>query len=180
MSFIAAIIECLTGSSTPATVYTYHPVATATDIKKPLQYQPSTQPEDEQEMAAKIIEILRTAEKSGEALKLHLQSAVDTQGWTDGIVQSILNGVIDILQQGREKIGPAMAEALERAEDAANECFEFAKDNPKLVAAGLLTIIVIGVLVIMAPWVVEALGFAELGPLEGFTLSDDLRTAVYP
>jgi len=33
--------------------------------------------------------------------------------------------------------------------------------------AGLLTIVAVGILVLLAPVVVEALGFAELGPLEG-------------
>ena len=59
-----------------------------------------------------------------------------------------------------------MIDAYDSATDAADRLFQFAKDHP-VASAGLLTIVAVGVLVILAPAVVEALGFAELGPLEG-------------
>ena len=59
----------------------------------------------------------------------------------------------------------AMAEATKEATDTA---LEFAKEHPyytALIIAG--TIIAVGVLVTLAPWVLEALGFAARGPRLG-------------
>ncbi|KAJ3040763.1 hypothetical protein HDV00_010520 [Rhizophlyctis rosea] len=57
--------------------------------------------------------------------------------------------------------------ALEKAKEAANALFTFTKEHPEVVV-GLLVIVAVGVLVcLMAPWIVEVLGFAELGPVEG-------------
>jgi len=66
----------------------------------------------------------------------------------------------------REKLGQAFSEAIDTAEAAAKACFSFAQDHPEIVA-GLLIIVAVGVLVLMAPWAVEALGFGELGPVAG-------------
>jgi hypothetical protein len=60
-------------------------------------------------------------------------------------------------------MGKAIEKALDRAVEGAGE---FKRDNPVW-----FTIIALGVLVIMIPWVVEALGFCAgfrgLGPVEG-------------
>ena len=53
----------------------------------------------------------------------------------------------------------AMKDAFEKATSAA---VGFARDHPVY-----CTIIALGILVILAPWVIEALGFGELGPIEG-------------
>ncbi|KAJ3050223.1 hypothetical protein HK097_008816 [Rhizophlyctis rosea] len=91
---------------------------------------------------------------------------VGAQGWTDSLARKILDGVVTLIQEGGDKMGPAMIDALEKAEEAANALFEFSKEHPE-VGIGLLTIIAVGILVVMmAPWVIEALGFAELGPME--------------
>lgn len=52
---------------------------------------------------------------------------------------------------------------------------EFAKDHP-LATAGLLTMLAAGILVYLAPTVVEALGFAVLGPVRGMFF----RTCLLP
>lgn len=62
-------------------------------------------------------------------------------------------------------MGPAMTEAYHGAAKAADGIFKFAKDHP-FATAGLRTLIAVGVLVLLAPWVVEALGFAEFGLVE--------------
>lgn len=59
----------------------------------------------------------------------------------------------------------AMNEALEKATVATNE---FTKEHPVLFTA-LITLTAIGVMVILLPWAVEALGFGELGPLAGWS-----------
>lgn len=167
MSFLTAILECLTGINTSAQGQTYHPVALGTNIKQPIQYQSSSTPEDEAKMAQDFLKLLRSAEASGEALRIQLQSVVHTQGWTENLAQRILDGVVRIIGENREKIGPVMREALKKAEDAANDLFTFAKEHPYK-TAGYATIIAVGILVPYAPWILEALGFGELGPVLGW------------
>ncbi|OJJ98363.1 hypothetical protein ASPACDRAFT_79838 [Aspergillus aculeatus ATCC 16872] len=53
----------------------------------------------------------------------------------------------------------AATEALRRASE---EAFEFAQEHPVYT-----TILALGVFVALMPWVLEVLGFAELGPVEG-------------
>lgn len=47
-------------------------------------------------------------------------------------------------------------------ERSISEAYEFSSDHPVYFA-----IIALGILVLLAPWALEALGFAELGPVEG-------------
>ncbi|ETS81176.1 hypothetical protein PFICI_06178 [Pestalotiopsis fici W106-1] len=112
------------------------------------------------------IEILRDAEKYGTELEAQLNDLVVSTSWTEWIAENILAGIKAALRDGREKMGQAMTIAYDEAAKAADELFEFAGDHPVL-TAGLITIIAVGILVILAPMIVEALGFAELGPVEG-------------
>ena len=56
-----------------------------------------------------------------------------------------------------------MKEAFDKASAAAAE---FVHEHPVFVAA-VATIVAIGILVILVPWAVEALGFGATGPIEG-------------
>lgn len=60
-------------------------------------------------------------------------------------------------------MGGPMKEAFDKATAAASD---FVHEHPTLVA-GLAILVAIGILVILVPWAVRALGFAERGPLEG-------------
>lgn len=115
---------------------------------------------------ADVVSILRSAEKEGVELAKKVGDTVGAEGWTEWIAEGILNGIKAILDEGPEKMGNAMKVAYDRASEAADALFQFTKDHP-IATAGLLTIIAVGILVILAPAVVEALGFAELGPIEG-------------
>lgn len=117
-----------------------------------------------QEISAEVVELLRTAEKNGPALQRRVRDVVGEQSWTENIARAIVAGLETIIKEGREKVGQALAEAIDKAEEAAKAVFTFSKEHPYLVA-GFATIVAIGVLVLVAPWVVEALGFSELGPV---------------
>lgn len=53
-----------------------------------------------------------------------------------------------------------MKEAVERA---AGEAVGFARDHP-----AYCTLLALGIIIVIGmPWIIEALGFTELGPLEG-------------
>jgi hypothetical protein len=113
-----------------------------------------------------VISILRSAEKDGVELAKRVDDTVGAEGWTEWIAKGVLNGIKAILEEGPEKMGSAMKVAYDRASEAVDALFSFTKDHPE-VMAGMLTIIAVGILVILAPAFVEALGFAELGPVEG-------------
>ena len=66
------------------------------------------------------------------------------------------------LQGAHDKLGAAVRDAYHKAWQTANEIAGFVIQHPVK-----CTVIALGVLVIIAPWVIEALGFAELGPVEG-------------
>jgi hypothetical protein len=126
-------------------------------------------PRDPDAIVAEVLSILRTTEKHGVGLTRQLEDAVGAEGWTEWIAQQVLAGLEAVLKEGQEKMGPAMAQAFDSVSEAADKVFQFAKDHP-VATAGLLTILAVGVLVVLAPVVVEALGFAELGPVEGTLL----------
>ncbi len=56
-------------------------------------------------------------------------------------------------------MGQAMKEAFEKS---VKEATDFAHNHPVY-----FTLIALGILVILTPWAIEALGFGELGPIEG-------------
>ena len=59
-------------------------------------------------------------------------------------------------------MGQGMRDAYDKAEGVVEEVWKFAKDHP-----GFVAVVAVGILVILAPWAVEVLGFGELGPIEG-------------
>ena len=82
-------------------------------------------------------------------------------GWHIWLAQRVLEGMESAIKAGKE-MSPAFAAVYKRACQAA-EMFEgFVKDHPVFV-----TLVVIGILVVLAPYVLEILGFGELGIVEG-------------
>lgn len=67
-----------------------------------------------------------------------------------------------ILDSGKVLVG-AMKETYDKVKEVAEN---FVKEHPILTAM-IVTVIAIGILVVLVPWAVEALGFGELGPVEG-------------
>ncbi|KZL74389.1 hypothetical protein CI238_04415 [Colletotrichum incanum] len=112
-----------------------------------------------QDAASEFIDILRTAEKGAMDLERRLKNIVTVNSWTEELAKYILQGV-EALVRHRDTIGQIVRGAMDKSTDAAESIFEFAKDHPVFV-----TIIAIGILIIIAPWVLEALGFGELGPV---------------
>ncbi|KAJ0162336.1 hypothetical protein CTA2_4719 [Colletotrichum tanaceti] len=109
--------------------------------------------------AGEFIDILRTAEKGGESLERRLRNIITVNSWTEDLAKYILQGV-EYLVQHRDTIGQVVRDAMDKAIEVAESTFQFAKDHPVFV-----TIIAIGILVLVSPWVLEALGFSELGPV---------------
>ena len=122
----------------------------------------SSEQPTEDEVASSILSILFSAEKPGQDLERRLRAEVRTTGWYEGLAKRILDGLVDALNSGAP-MAMAMKEAFDKASAIASK---FVKEHPVL-AAAIATVIAIGILVYLLPWAVEALGFGELGPIEG-------------
>lgn len=118
-----------------------------------------------QDIATEVIDALYSAEKNGRDLVKTLDNIVGEYGWVENIGVAVLNGLERAINSG-VAMGPVMKEMFDKATDAAADAAKaangFRKDHPVY-----CTIIAIGILVLLAPWALEAIGFGELGPIEG-------------
>ncbi|OCL04818.1 hypothetical protein AOQ84DRAFT_399893 [Glonium stellatum] len=112
----------------------------------------------DEDIASDVLSTLYHAEKEGHNLDQELQDIVGAYGWTEDIAKAILVGLEAALKNGAS-MGQAMKNAFDRAINAAEE---FVEDHPVF-----CTLVALGILVVLAPWAIEALGFGELGPIEG-------------
>ncbi|GAB0138790.1 hypothetical protein EsDP_00007013 [Epichloe bromicola] len=108
----------------------------------------------------------------GHHLRAELGRVVGAAGWSEALATKVLAALVRALEEGREKMGAAMRDAYDEATRIADLEFRqlarWARENPKEAAcAVLLTIVAFGVLVALAPYVLELLGFGELGPAAG-------------
>ena len=124
----------------------------------------------DQEIAAKIIEILRTAQKSGPRLSVSVQDiAVQAGGWTERLAKALRKALEEVLKAA-DHMGDAMKEAHEKSMESAMKIEAFIEDSERehpIYTALLITVVALGILVLLTPWVIEALGFAATGPVEG-------------
>lgn len=114
--------------------------------------------DEENATVANILQTLLTAEQGGKHLKKQLDDILGTYSWTENILKKILGRVENAIKQGAP-MGKAMKDASARALEEAGG---FAHDHPFFCA-----VLAVGVLAILMPWALEALGFAELGVVEG-------------
>jgi hypothetical protein len=152
MYLFKGIQQCLTGEADDAVNINKKP---STDVKIPIQT-------SEEATASSILSALFTAEKAGRDLERRVQDLVRSCGWYEGLAKRILDGLVASLNSGAA-MGGAMKEAFDKAFAIGSD---FVHEHPTLTAA-MATVVAIGILVILAPWAVEALGFGELGPVEG-------------
>lgn len=122
------------------------------------QHQPHT--------ANTFINTVFLAEKTGSELKQSLANIIDTNSWRQVTWrEKFARAVFEAMQKGIETARPmsaAFRETYEKVEGVVNGVEGFVKEHPILCA-----LIALGILVLLAPWVIEALGFAEGGILEG-------------
>ncbi|KAF1938908.1 hypothetical protein EJ02DRAFT_505155 [Clathrospora elynae] len=94
-----------------------------------------------------------------------LASIVGAYGWKENIAKLILKKLTAALQcadDAREKLGPVVNDAYHKAWEAAKSTKGFVIEHPVM-----CTVIALGVLCLVAPFVLPTLGFAELGPVGG-------------
>ncbi|EDQ99630.1 uncharacterized protein LACBIDRAFT_186606 [Laccaria bicolor S238N-H82] len=124
-----------------------------------------------QAQAEDILSLLSTAEYNDKHLEESLQDIVRETGWYENLAAAVLDSLENIVRGGAPVAG-AMTDAVGKATGAA---IGFAKEHPVF-----CTIVALGVLVLLAPWAIEAFGFGELGPIEGtFAAAWQARYAGY-
>lgn len=122
------------------------------------------------EAAESIVSAMLDADKIGPSLDASIQSIVHAAGgWSEYLAKKILAALEAVLKAGKQ-LSAAMQEAYDKAYDAFQKTEGFAADHP-MATEVLCTVIALGILVVLAPYVVELLGycagFGELGPIEG-------------
>jgi ElaB/YqjD/DUF883 family membrane-anchored ribosome-binding protein len=130
------------------------------DEKAALLY--STNPRSAAATANDVVSTLLTTSLTGPALHMHLDGLVGATGWRSTIAQYVLEKLAAALQASHEHLGTTIRSAYERAWEAAQSVEGFVIKHPVM-----CTVIALGVLAVIAPWVLEALGFGELGPVAG-------------
>lgn len=156
MDCLSSLLFCIPGQGDTVQQHNAAPSEKTIIANQPVPYS--------DDAAGQFVETLRTAEKPDKELENRLKQIVSASGWTENLAQSILHGLEKLLKDGAAT-SSAMAEAIEKATNTAEE---FAKADPyytALIAAG--TLIALGVLIMLAPWVLEALGFTANGPRLG-------------
>ncbi|KAK0612177.1 hypothetical protein B0T14DRAFT_440991 [Immersiella caudata] len=175
MEFTTSILGCLclTNSQLPTVSYANNRkiITEKPSLQQPPRATAQNDPQTLDAMATKIITILRQAEKPGFALTECLNDAVNPAGWSERLAERVLKVLEDALSAtGRDTWGQALKDAYDKAVIVAGEVFEKlaqeAKEHPEL-AAVLLTLLAIGVMAVLMPWVLEMLGFAAEGPVAG-------------
>ena len=130
-----------------------------------------------EEAADRIVNALFEFNEGGPALVAHIDDiARQAGGWSQWLAEQIRKGMEVALKAGKE-MNAALAAAYDKACEAATVFKHFAKDHP-FATTIFVTVIAIGVLVILAPYVIEMLGFGELGPIEGELVSAFCYTIV--
>jgi hypothetical protein len=160
MNLLTTIFPCFTAADEP--IFTDKaPSAHSAKITIIQDGKSSTPTPTEEALAEEILSILLTADKRSDIhhqLKDHVQAA----SWTATLARRVLDGLVNALNSGAV-MGGAMKEAFDKVSAVAES---FVREHPILMAV-IVTIIAIGILEMLMPWAIAALGFGEAGPVEG-------------
>lgn len=160
MAVLSKLLGCCCIHTDPELSFSETRLTTNTDAYVPYKDNPS-----KAEVADEIVAKLFAAEKNDAALQADLQSIIHAYGWYDGLANAILAALENAIKLG-EEMGSAMKAAYEKAVAAVNKVKEWAEAHPEM-AAVIITLIALGVLALMIPWLMAYLGFAEEGIIEG-------------
>lgn len=117
--------------------------------------------EDSARAADSLVDTIFLAEKNGLELRQSLEEIVRTNSWRQNFAKAVFEAMQHAVETARP-MGDALREVYDKVACVVYSVEGFVKDHPIVCA-----LIALGVLVLLAPWVIEALGFAEGGILEG-------------
>ncbi|KAL4909234.1 hypothetical protein BDW74DRAFT_146219 [Aspergillus multicolor] len=141
MSLLQPILDCIFGAKTPLTTN----IINTTTSRSP------------ESIASDIVTKILNAD-CPYTLHKELNDEISTTGWTEAIAKATLHGLENAIKAGA-KMAKAASDALAQAKDAA---IDFSTEHPVYA-----TLIALGILAVLTPWMLEILGFGELGPIEG-------------
>jgi hypothetical protein len=151
---LQAILACLTCGDAEPKLITYP------EEKAALLSAHDVRPNEE--IADDVVATLLHTKLVGPALKMRLDSIVGAYGWRENIAKWVLEKLTQALQYEHEHLGSQVRDAYHKAWEVAKSIEGFVIEHPVM-----SMIIALGVLAIIAPWVLPELGFGELGPIEG-------------
>ena len=170
MDIIKAILPCFPLESSSRTKSTTTKDFQILSEKKVIYHQPAI-PHTDEETALRVLSVLQTMEKPpGPALSATIDSIVhEAGGWKESIAKYVLAKLEAVIKAG-EQMSPIMKKAYDWAYVEALKIVDFGKEHPVF-----CTVVAIGVLLFLAPYVLEVLGFGTLeaigfgleGPIEG-------------
>ncbi|QSZ36353.1 hypothetical protein DSL72_006229 [Monilinia vaccinii-corymbosi] len=137
----------------------------STSDEKPISAHPYKDHPSRAELVDEFVAKLFAAEKNDAILQADLESTIHTYGWYDGFAASILAALENAIRRGQE-MAPAMKSAYVKAIAGVKKIKEWAEAHPEM-AAVIVTLVAIGVLALLTPWLMGYLGFAEEGIVEG-------------
>jgi hypothetical protein len=118
--------------------------------------------DDETARAAdSLINTIFLAEKNGLELRQSLEEIIRTNSWRQNFAKAVFEATQHAIETARP-MGDALREVYDKVASVVYSVEGFVRDHPVVCA-----LIALGILVLLAPWVIEALGFAEGGILEG-------------
>lgn len=176
MTFLEAIFPCLPISRREYNIQL--PTGTAkyqhNSEKAALQDSPHGRGGEQQlrcdEASSSIVTAMMEANSAGPSLDVTIKSLVhQAGGWSEYLAKRILLTLEAVLKSGKQ-MNTAMQKAYGKACEAARMIEGFAEDHP-VATAVFCTVIALGILVLLAPYALELLGFSELGPVEGKSCS---------
>ena len=151
---LKAIWECVHGSGDG-----HHQAVTTTSQWKEAEKSHDFEDPRDANLADKIIDAMHNADKTGEELRTRVSGFVNVKNWTESLAKAVLARLDDGVRKGTMGRKGPLKEAFDKAVAAA---VGFAKEHPVWA-----TLIALGILAVLLPWAIEALGFGELGPVEG-------------
>ena len=111
--------------------------------------------------ANSLVDTVFLAEKNGIELRQTLEEIIRTNSWRQNFAKAVFEAMQAAIESARP-MGEALREIHEKVAHVVAGVEGFVKEHPVVCA-----LIALGILVLLAPWVIEALGFAEGGILEG-------------
>ena len=124
-----------------------------------------------QRQVDRLVDAIMRIEKPGRELHAQFEDIV-TAGWSERLASTFFNALEALIRSGvvlrgaaavaRDRAVAAWQWVADQAAAAGEEAWHFAQDHPVWTA-----VIVLGMLVVLFPWALEALGFGLEGPVTG-------------
>jgi hypothetical protein len=130
----------------------------------------------DQEIADNTLYLILNNGGDGEVNKSSLDGIIDEQSWTEEIAKAVLYGLATAIKEGKN-ISEDVRKISDVAYTLAQKFFLVTEKHPEATMF-FCTIAAVAVLSLLAPWILELLGFAAEGPVAGKQSSPNVICSV--